>query len=210
MRILLAVVVFWPALASALCGPAPTGSPAPSPAFHKAPTETGRFRLRLGAGEYLAGRARGAHQGIDIVATSLTPSKDAYRVVAGGGGKVAFVGNSDPAGYGYTVIIDHGNGEYSLYAHLAANASRVCTKLGDWVQEGQVIGYLYDPATGEMSSGNAAALTGVQPWEHIQVHVELIGAPAGRQSSTTSGPIKTGATISDPTPRLRQAGYSGP
>lgn len=195
--------------AGADCGEASVASPVPTPAFQVAPTATAMFRLREASGEYLAGRAKGAHAGVDLVATKLSADKSLFRIMASGGGVIAFARNSDPRGYGYTIIIDHQNGEYSLYAHLAEQSSKSCVKVGDPVQAGQVIGFVYDPATGEMSSGNAAAKTGVRPWEHIQVHVELIKAPEkGRSSTTTSAPIKTDATIEDPTPRLQAVGYS--
>lgn len=193
--------------AGAQCDQPASGSPAPSAAFSVAPTNTANFRIREGAGEYLAGRPRGAHAGVDIVATSSSEDKARFRVMASGGGVVAFAGNSDPSGYGYTIIIDHQNGEYSLYAHLAEKASKSCVALGTWVRAGQVIGFLYDPVTKETSSGNAAAKVGVQPWEHIQVHVELIKAPKNRKSSTTSAPIKQSASIEDPTGRLTSLGY---
>lgn len=196
-----------PTSAFAACGPARSSSPAPTAAFSVAPTSTRMFVLRAAAGDYLAGRARGAHSGVDVAATSLSAARDDFKVVASGGGVVAFARNSDPLGYGHTVIIDHGNGEYSLYAHLAQAASQPCVANGQAVHEGEIIGYVYDPDTGERSSGNAASRTGVSPWERIQVHVELIMAPAGRRSTTTSAPIKQGATISDPTPRLRASGY---
>jgi murein DD-endopeptidase MepM/ murein hydrolase activator NlpD len=42
-----------------------------------------------------------------------------YKVVTTRGGPIAFARNSDPSGCRYTVIVDHGNGKYSLCAHLA-------------------------------------------------------------------------------------------
>lgn len=43
-------------------------------------------------------------------------------------------------GYGNYVIIDHGNSEYTLYAHMQPNSIPV--KAGDSVQQGQVIGIM--------------------------------------------------------------------
>lgn len=201
------ILLIFARTASAQCGATPQGSPAPTKAFSVAPTKTIGYALRLATGEYLAGRANGAHQGVDIVATGSMTRKEDTKVMATGGGIVAFAHNSDPTGYGYTVMIDHNNGEYTLYAHLAETASKPCVKVGDAVHQGQIIGYLFDPATGEKSSGNAASLQGVPAWEHIQVHVELVLAPKGRRSTTTTAPIKMGAQITDPTRRLKDLGY---
>jgi murein DD-endopeptidase MepM/ murein hydrolase activator NlpD len=56
---------------------------------------------------------------------------------------------------GDTVIIDHGHGEYSVYAHLVPGSIRVAA--GQRVQAGQVIGRLG-------SSGNST-----EPHLHFQV-----------------------------------------
>ena len=48
-----------------------------------------------------------------------------------------YLGNRDGGGYGNYVIIDHGDGEYTLYAHLAQNSITVMA--GDTVEQGQVI-----------------------------------------------------------------------
>lgn len=49
-----------------------------------------------------------------------------------------YLGCGDAGGYGNYVIIDHGNGVYSLYAHMYANSITVFA--GDVVEQGQVIG----------------------------------------------------------------------
>ncbi len=76
----------------------------------------------------------GTHNGIDLRATMGTPVKAALSGVVSG------VGNTDDQrgcySYGRWILIDHGNGLSSLYAHLSA--SRV-TK-GQVVATGQVIG----------------------------------------------------------------------
>jgi murein DD-endopeptidase MepM/ murein hydrolase activator NlpD len=201
-------MVLYARTAHADCGEREQSTPVVTPAFTIAPTSTSTFRLRPATGTYLAGRAKKAHEGVDIIATATSKDKAAFRVRASGGGKIAFVGNSDPKGYGLTVIIDHENGEYSLYAHLAEKASAQCVVLGDYVHEGDTVGFVYDPDTGETSSGNAKSNKGVELWERIQVHVELIEAPKGRSSKTNTKPIKTDAKITDPTSRLEKSGYS--
>ncbi|MCI8478618.1 MAG: peptidoglycan DD-metalloendopeptidase family protein [Oscillospiraceae bacterium] len=71
------------------------------------------------------------HTGIDIPAPSGTP------IHAVKGGQV--VTSTDNGGsYGRYVVVDHGNGNSSLYAHMSA---RNCS-VGDIVQQGQVIGYV--------------------------------------------------------------------
>ncbi|MFC4077458.1 murein hydrolase activator EnvC family protein [Salinithrix halophila] len=69
------------------------------------------------------------HTGVDFAGSLGTP------IHAAAGGKVI---ESRPAtGYGYIVIIDHGNGLSTLYAHMYAQGVRV--QSGDSVSKGQVI-----------------------------------------------------------------------
>lgn len=70
------------------------------------------------------------HSGVDIAATTGTPIKAAdsgYVTTAGWRGN-----------YGQTVIIEHGNGVSTLYAHM----SSIAVKVGQEVSKGQVIGYV--------------------------------------------------------------------
>jgi murein DD-endopeptidase MepM/ murein hydrolase activator NlpD len=73
-------------------------------------------------------RARGFHHGVDIAAPKGT------RVRAARGGKVVYRGRQ--RGFGRLVIIDHGDGIQSYYAHL----SRFATRKGHRVKRGEVIG----------------------------------------------------------------------
>lgn len=70
------------------------------------------------------------HLGIDIASDSGTA------VYASDAGVVVFSGWST-GGYGYMIMIDHGNGYQTLYAHL----SQVNTFCGQSVPQGQTIGY---------------------------------------------------------------------
>lgn len=70
------------------------------------------------------------HTGIDIANDTGTPVMAARR------GRVAFAGWR--GGYGYAVLVDHGQGVHSLYGHLADFA----VQAGNYVQPGQVIGYV--------------------------------------------------------------------
>ena len=77
------------------------------------------------------------HSGIDIGRT-LSPPKsiDGAAIVAAGGGKVIYAGYRN--GYGNTVIIDHGNGVATLYAHQRTGGIKV--SVGQTVDRGQRIG----------------------------------------------------------------------
>ncbi len=68
------------------------------------------------------------HKGIDIRAEAGTPIKSIYS------GNVLYADWF--RGYGNLMIIDHGSGYYSLYAH----AERLVKKVGEEVKRGEVIG----------------------------------------------------------------------
>ncbi|MFQ5905221.1 MAG: murein hydrolase activator EnvC family protein [bacterium] len=72
------------------------------------------------------------NNGIDIEAPKGT------RVLAVAGGQVAFADRF--LGYGQVIILDHGVGYYSLYAHL----STILVDVGDIVAEGDIIGQVGD------------------------------------------------------------------
>lgn len=91
------------------------------------------------------------HEGIDIAAEENTPMR------AAAPGRVVFAG---PRGtYGLAVIIDHGSGVRTLYAH--------CAKL--FVSEGNVV----DAATVIALAGNTGRSTG----PHLHLEVLLNGVP---------------------------------
>lgn len=173
-----------------------------------APTSTSTFLLRGGPGAYGSPRAGGkAHNAVDIVANQSSPDRETYKVVAVQAGKIAYarMNGSATSGYGHTIIVDHGDGTYALYAHLAPGASGT-RAIGADVIQGDVIGYVADLSAGEKSSGNVASCV-VAPYDKLQLHFELFQAPAGRKSTGAIGPIKEGSTPIDPTPRLRALGY---
>ncbi|ETI60307.1 peptidoglycan DD-metalloendopeptidase family protein [Marinomonas profundimaris] len=72
------------------------------------------------------------HRGVDYAAASGTPVK------AAGDGKISFAGKQN--GYGNVVIIDHGRGYQTLYAHLKGFARG--TKRGARIQQGRIIAYV--------------------------------------------------------------------
>ena len=84
----------------------------------------------------------GSHAGIDIQGNIGDP------VAAMKSGTVVYASNSmDPDGYGNSVLIDHGNGMATFYAHL----SRIDVQPGQEVKAGEKIGALG-------ADGNAAGL----------------------------------------------------
>lgn len=72
------------------------------------------------------------HRGVDYAAKIGTP------VRATGDGKVIHRGRK--GGYGKTLVLRHGGGYATLYAHL--NGYAKSTAVGKWVKQGQIIGYV--------------------------------------------------------------------
>lgn len=89
------------------------------------------------------------HEGIDIANDVGTP------MYAADSGTVSLM-KSDPEGYGYYIVINHGNGLSTLYAHMYR--SSVTVSLGQKVRKGQRIA----------SIGNNGRSTG--PHLHFEVH----------------------------------------
>ncbi len=72
------------------------------------------------------------HQAIDIA------NKTGTNILAADSGKVIVAGWPDNVGYGNRVVIDHGNGFVTLYAHL----SKVLVGVGQTVKRGDLIGLM--------------------------------------------------------------------
>ncbi len=87
------------------------------------------------------------HSGIDLGAGSGTP------IAAAAGGTVIFAGVK--GGYGNTVVISHGNGVSTLYAHQ----SKIGVSNGQQVGRGEIVGYVG-------STGNSTG-----PHLHLEVRV---------------------------------------
>ena len=104
---------------------------------------------------YYGARWGTVHQGIDISGYNVYGAS----IVAADGGVVYAVNRTSSwgtgmfSGYGYAVIIDHGNGLRTLYAHC----SKIAVKAGQRVSKGQVIAYV----------GNTGKSTG--PHLHFEV-----------------------------------------
>jgi len=73
-----------------------------------------------------------AHKGTDYAAPTGTPIK------AAGNGKVEFAGTK--GGYGRTVVLRHGQGYKTLYAHMHKYGKGIRT--GVRIKQGQIIGYV--------------------------------------------------------------------
>jgi LysM repeat protein len=70
------------------------------------------------------------HKGIDIA------NKSGGAILAADSGTVTVSGWVDNAGYGNRVMIDHGNGYQTLYAHL----SKISVRVGQTVKRGDMLG----------------------------------------------------------------------
>ena len=108
---------------------------------------TSSFGMRL---HPILGYSR-MHTGVDMAAGH------GQEIKAGGSGRVILA--SFYGGYGNTVIIDHGGGMTTLYAHQ----SQLGVSHGDQVDAGQVIGYV----------GTSGRSTGA----HLHFEVRLLGRP---------------------------------
>lgn len=88
----------------------------------------GRFTSPYGwRNNPFSGRGSEFHSGLDIAAAYGT------KIVATGAGRVTFSGYR--AGFGYTVMVNHGYGYTTMYAHC----SSLNVKVGDKVNRGQLI-----------------------------------------------------------------------
>ncbi len=88
------------------------------------PVEGGRISSRFGLRKLADDERARMHQGLDIAASEGTP------IEAARGGRVVQAGWV--RGYGNTVVLDHGDGQTTLYGH----ASELLVKVGDKVTAG--------------------------------------------------------------------------
>lgn len=103
------------------------------------------FQMPFPCGETWSGATRAGHSpSINAIDWNRNPDLGAP-VVAAASGIVSTAYAAPKGGYGRYVVIDHGNGETSLYAHLAS----VVVAVGQRVDQGAMIGTLGD-------SGNAS------------------------------------------------------
>jgi len=138
----------------------------------------GRISGAFGQRRILNKSPRSPHGGLDIAAPRGTP------VVSAGGGRVAYVGRF--FFYGKFVLVDHGLGLFTLYAHL--NSTDL--KKGEAVKAGQTIGRV--GATGRATGPHlhfAVSIGGarVSPLGFIALTERLTRLMAGK-------PVKGGAS----------------
>jgi murein DD-endopeptidase MepM/ murein hydrolase activator NlpD len=133
--------------------PAPTSRPAPPAPARSAPVATipGGFSWPLQG--TLTQTFGNGHTGVDIA----DPTGTAVRAVAPG---IVTVAAKATTGYGWRIVVDHGNGYSSLYAHLSA----FNVAAGASVARGQVIG--------------AVGQTGLATGPHLHFEVRVNGQPS--------------------------------
>ena len=125
----------------------------PVPGFYRITSSFGyRVHPILGSKEL--------HTGIDV-GRNLEPEQaiDGATVVAAGDGAVAYSGYR--GGYGNMIIIDHGNGVASLYAHMRSGSLMVSA--GQTVSRGQSIGRV--------------GTTGLSTGPHMHFETRVNGTP---------------------------------
>jgi len=98
------------------------------------------------------------HTGIDIGVSLGTP------VRAAAAGVVSFAGGDPTSGYGYYVVLDHGQGVSTLYAHLALPPF---LRLGAYLPQNGLIGL--------------SGTTGFSTGPHVHFEVRLNGVPLDPQ-----------------------------
>lgn len=159
----------------------------------------GLFRAILG-GKLYPGRGagpRGAHgHGYDAKDLAAPEGSPVY---AAQSGKVNFANwqnpNNHKEGYGQQVVMDHGSGYGSRYAHL----SKFAVQPGQYVQKGQVVGYV--GSTGSSSGPhlhyetllNGQPVTNNDKAAYMLANLNAMKAPAGY-----SGPGKANRAVHGP------------
>ena len=99
--------------------------------FIRMPIAYARMSSKFGARRHPVLGTMRMHKGVDYAASTGTP------IMAAGDGRVQFAGWQ--GGYGRTVILDHGRGHTTLYAHMSRLGK---IKQGQRVAQGTVIGYV--------------------------------------------------------------------
>ncbi len=102
------------------------------------------------------------HRGIDICNLIGTP------ITATAAGKVIFSGWQ--SGYGYLIILDHGNGVLSFYGHN----SEIWAKVGREVKRGEILGFM--------------GSTGMSTGSHVHYEVWADGRPVNPGQFLNEGP----------------------
>jgi murein DD-endopeptidase MepM/ murein hydrolase activator NlpD len=129
----------------------------------KTPVDGARISSGFGARLHpILGYTR-MHKGIDFAVPSGTP------VMAAGSGKITFRGWAGE--YGNMVVVDHGNGYSTAYAHLSRFAQD--TRVGEHVSQGEVVAF----------SGMTGLATGPHLHYEIRVHNNQVNPAAVKVAS---------------------------
>lgn len=107
--------------------------------FIRMPIQYARLSSRFGSRRHPVLGTMRMHKGVDYAAPTGTP------IMAAGDARVQFRGVQ--GGYGNTVVLDHGRGHTTLYAHMSRFGN---IRQGQRVAQGTVIGYV---GTTGMSTG---------------------------------------------------------
>ena len=118
-------------------------------------TGSGKFIWPVPNYKYCSRWYSSGHKGVDICAAAGTPI---YATASGTVAKAGYNKAGAGTGYGYSVVVNHGGGYTSVYAHCLSLAVHA----GQSVKQGQLIGYV--GSTGR-SSGN-----------HCHFEIRLIGS----------------------------------
>ena len=127
----------------------------PVPGFEQVPTGGSAFGWRI---HPILGY-RKFHAGIDIGGRAVGKNINGATIVAASDGEVIYTGYR--GGYGNTVIIDHGNGVTTLYAHMQSGSYKVST--GQSVTKRQAVGLV--------------GSTGLSTGPHLHFEVRINGTP---------------------------------
>jgi murein DD-endopeptidase MepM/ murein hydrolase activator NlpD len=122
-------------------------------------------KAREGEGEFGTARSGGRHGGIDLV------GKDGSPIFAAGAGKVVDIQPNPSKTYGYQVVIDHGNGVFTQYAHLQKGSLQV--RPGDSVAAGQ-------PVAGMGRTGNTPKAGDTHVHFEVRIGSALPAAAGGK------------------------------
>ncbi|MCR6663940.1 MAG: peptidoglycan DD-metalloendopeptidase family protein [Luteimonas sp.] len=99
--------------------------------FIRSPIQYARLSSNFGSRRHPVLGTTRMHKGVDYAARTGTP------IMAAGDARV--VSSGWQGGYGNTVVLDHGRGYTTLYAHMSRTAG---LRRGQSVRQGQVIGYV--------------------------------------------------------------------
>ncbi len=132
------------------------------------------------------------HYGVDIAATegvaNVIASKSGIVVYPSGGTGSCVKGDTScGGGYGNYVVIQHSDGNYTLYAHMYTGSIRV--KAGDSVMQGQVIGKV--GSTGNSTGGHLhfEVRVGGNNGSSAQDPLNFISADSARTISVSSSSL---------------------